>query len=88
MISRRAAQCVVTIIDSANADLHWLPFAAEAADPHRVADQAADPLSAQAAARHPDTVGGDHLTFKGIVGMDLRAGGFKVDMNVYTDDYY
>ena len=88
VIARRAAQCELIVSDSADAELHWTPFAAEAADPHCVADLAAALLSGQAGARHPDTVSGGDLTFKGIVGMDLRAGGFTVQLNAYTDDYY
>ena len=88
VIAFRAAQCELTVSDSADAELFWTPFAAEAADPHRVADLAAVLLSGQAGARHPDTVSSGDLTFKGIVGMDLRAGGFTVELNAYTDDYY
>jgi hypothetical protein len=88
VIASRAAQCELTISDSADAELFWTPFAAEAADPHRVADLAAALLSGQAGARHPDTVSSGDLTFKGIVGMDLRAAGFTVELNAYTDDYY
>lgn len=88
VIVRRAAQCELIVSGKADAELHWTPFAAEAADPHRVADLAAMLLSGQAGARHPDTVSGSDLTFKGIVGMDLRAAGFKVELNAYTDDYY
>src|SRR5208282_4688360 len=88
VIASRAAQCELTVSDSADAELFWTPFAAEAADPHRVADLAAVLLSGQAGARHPDTVSSGDLTFKGIVGMDLRAAGFTVELNAYTDDYY
>jgi hypothetical protein len=88
VIAFRAAQCELTVSDSADAELFWTPFAAEAADPHRVADLAAVLLSGQAGARHPDTVSSGDLTFKGIVGMDLRAAGFTVELNAYTDDYY
>jgi hypothetical protein len=88
VIACRAVQCELTVSDSADAELFWTPFAAEAADPHRVADLAAALLSGQAGARHPDTVSSGDITFKGIVGMDLRAAGFKVQLNAYTDDYY
>jgi hypothetical protein len=87
VIARRAAQCVLMVSDCADAELHWSPFAVEAADPHRVADLAAALLSGQPGARHPDTAASGDLTFKGIVGMDLKAGGFTVALNVYPDDY-
>ena len=88
VIAFRAAQCELTVSDSADAELFWTPFAAEAADPHRVADLAAALLSGQPGTRHPDTVSSGDITFKGIVGMDLRAAGFTVELNAYTDDYY
>jgi len=88
VIASRTAQCELTVSDSADAELFWTPIAAEAADPHRVADLAAALLSGQAGTRHPDTVAGGDITFKGIVGMDLRAAGFTVELNAYPDDYY
>jgi hypothetical protein len=88
VIARRAARCELIVSDSADAELHWTPVAAGAADPHRVADLAAALLSGQAGARHPDAADLGDITFKGIVGMDLRAAGFTVELNAYTDDYY
>jgi hypothetical protein len=88
VIACRAVRCELTVSDSADAELFWTPFAAEAADPHRVADLAAALLSGQAGGRHPDTVSGGDITFKGIVGMDLRAAGFTVELNAYPDDYH
>jgi hypothetical protein len=88
VIASRAAQCELTVSDCAGAELFWTPFAAEAADPHRVADLAAVLLSGQPGARHPDAGASGDITFKGIVGMDLRAAGFTVELNAYTDDYY
>ena len=88
VIARRAVQCELMVSDSADAELFWTPVAAEAADPHRVADLAAALLSGQPGTRHPDTVSSGDITFKGIVGMDLRAAGFTVELNAYTDDYY
>jgi hypothetical protein len=88
VIASRAVQCELMVSDSADAELFWTPVAAEAADPHRVADLAAALLSGHAGARHPDTVSSGDISFKGIVGMDLRAGGFTVELNAYTDDYY
>jgi hypothetical protein len=87
VIACQAAQCALIVSDSADAELHWSPFAGDAADPHRVADLAAALLSGQPGARHPDAASGG-ITFKGIVGIDLRAGGFQVDLNVYPDNYY
>jgi hypothetical protein len=86
-ITCHGAQCALMVTDDA-AELWWTPHAGEAADPHRTADLAAALLSGEAGVRHPDTVGGRDITFKGIVGMDLRAAGFTVDLNTYPDDYY
>ena len=88
LIARRAVKCELMISDTADAELIWTPFAAAAADPHRVADLAAVLLSGQPGTRHPDTVSSGDITFKGIVGMDLRAAGFTVELNAYTDDHY
>ena len=83
----RATRCDLVVSDNADAELHWSPFAAGAADPHRVADFAAALLSGRPAARHPDAASRD-ISFKGIVGMDLRAAGFEVELNVYPDLFY
>jgi hypothetical protein len=80
------AECALMVSDDADAELWWTPVAAEAADPHRTADLAAALLSGEAGARHYDA-NDRNITFKGIVGMDLRAGGFTVDLNTYPDDY-
>src|SRR6266852_4875152 len=69
VIARRAVECELMVSDSADAELFWTPVAAEAADPHRVADLAAALLSGQPGTRHPDTVSSGDITFKGIVGM-------------------
>jgi hypothetical protein len=87
VIASRDARCALVVSDSADAELHWLPFAAGAADPHRVADFAAVLLAGRPAARHPVAAGRD-ISFKGIVGMDLRAAGFTVELNVYPDEFY
>jgi hypothetical protein len=49
VIACRAVRCELTVSDSADAELFWTPFAAEADDPHRVADLAAALL----VERHP-----------------------------------
>ncbi len=58
-------------------------------DPRHAADIAAALLSpAPSDARHPDAISGGRITFKGITGMDLKAKGFNVTLDVYADDYY
>jgi hypothetical protein len=85
VIACQSARCDLVVSDSADAELHWSPFGGDAADPHRVADLAATLLSGQPGARHPGAASGD-ITFKGIVGMDLRAAGFEVELSVYPDE--
>jgi hypothetical protein len=58
-------------------------------DPHRAAEIAAALLSpAPSPARHPDTASDTVITFKGIAGMDLKAKGFSVTLDIHTDDHY
>jgi len=72
------------VTDDAHAELQ-----SDDDDPRHVASVAAALLSdAPSDARHPDAVSGAAITFKGIVGMDLKAKGFEVALNVYTDDFY
>jgi hypothetical protein len=87
VIACPGAECALLVSDAADAELWWTPLAAGAADPHRAADLAAVLLSGEPGARHPDGADGD-VTFKGVVGMNLRAGGFTVALNTYPDDYY
>jgi hypothetical protein len=84
-IACHAARCTLVVSDSADAELRWSPFAGDAADPHLVAGLAAAFLSGQPGPRHPHAVSSS-ITFKGIAGLDLRAAGFTVDLNVYPDD--
>jgi hypothetical protein len=72
------------VTDDAHAELQ-----SDDDDPRHVADVAAALLSAiPSDARHPDAISGGGITFKGIAGMDLKAKGFDVALNVYTDDFY
>ncbi|MGH3247679.1 MAG: hypothetical protein ACRDOI_15930, partial [Trebonia sp.] len=74
----------LTVDDDAHAELQ-----SDHDDPHRAADTAAALLSpAPSDARHPDAASGSSLTFKGTAGMDLKAKGFDVALDVYTDDTY
>ena len=77
VIACPGAECALMVSDAADAELWWTPLAAGAADPYQAADLAAVLLSGERGARHPEGADGD-ITFKGVVGMDLRAGGFTV----------
>ena len=74
----------LTVSDHAHAELQ-----SDHDNPHHAADVAAALLSAAPSdARHPDAISDGGITFKGIAGMDLKAKGFNVALNVYTDDFY
>lgn len=74
----------LTVDDDASAELEG-----DHDDPHHAADVAAALLSpAPSAARHPDAIANAGITFKGIAGMDLKAKGFNVALDVHIDDYY
>jgi hypothetical protein len=74
----------LTVNDDAHAELQ-----SDHDDPHHAADTAAALLSPDPSdARHPDAISDGGITFKGIAGMDLKAKGFTVTLNVYTDDFY
>ena len=74
----------LTVTDDAHAELKG-----EYDDPHRAADIAAALLSpAPSDARHPETVSDEAITFKGIAGMDLKAKGFNVTLDIYADNEY
>jgi hypothetical protein len=78
-------RCTVSVGDWGEVEWQWCP--AGLADPARVADVAAALLTGRA----PDTLGpgGGHtldcVSFKGLVGLELKARGFGVDLAVHED---
>ena len=75
----------LTVSDDAQAELQG-----DADDPHHAADIAAALLSPGpgAAARPAAAAREQSLTFKGIAGIDLKAKGFNVTLDIYTDNDY
>jgi len=74
----------LVITDDAHAELQG-----DTEDPHHAADIAAALLSpAPSTARHPAAISDGGITFKGVTGMDLKAKGFNVTLDVYVDDFY
>ena len=74
-------------------DVEWecCPWASDEADPKQIADVATVLLTgrAQDYPRRGNGYAREGLTFKGIVGLELRARGFDVDREVYEDaDYF
>lgn len=74
----------LVVSDDAQAELQG-----DADDPHYAADIAAALLSPSPSdARRPAAARDQSLTFKGIAGMDLKAKGFNVTLDIYTDNDY
>src|SRR6266567_1049965 len=73
-------------------DVEWecAPQAGGEMDPKQIADIAATLLTGQAQAYPRLGTGYGHgsVTFKGIVGLELKARGFHVDLEVYQDEDY
>jgi hypothetical protein len=80
------ARCTVSVSDFGDVEWQWSP--AGLADPGRIADMAAALLAGQAQDRPvPGSwCGYDCLTFKGLVGLELRARGFDVGLEVHEDE--
>lgn len=86
-IAARMADCALLVTGTGTAQFFWTPRATPA-DPHALAGLAAALLTGRPCPRHPDAKDHNDITLMGIAGMDLRAGGYTVTLNVYTDDYY
>jgi hypothetical protein len=86
----RAARCTLTVDDDADARLYFLPWAAETADGHWLADIAAALLTgtADTGPRQPDATCPAATGVKATAGMNLRHRGLTVELNTYEDDHY
>ena len=82
------ARCLLTVNIMGTAELDWAPLTTAATDPHHVADLAAALLAGPPHPRHPDAKTTSDITYKGIIGMDLRAAGYAVTLDIHADDYY
>lgn len=90
-LSCRGARCAVSVTDWADIEWECRPRADGAADPWQIADLATTLLTGRAGdhARRGSGYGRDSLTFKGIVGLELKARGLDVGLEVYEDkDYF
>jgi hypothetical protein len=85
-IACHAGHCTLWVSDFGTAEWEYQP--AQDADLGLAADLAAILLTghAQACPPPPSRPGGQHLTFKGIVGLDLRARGLDVELAVYPEE--
>jgi hypothetical protein len=90
-IGCREARCALSVTDWGDVEWECRPRAAGEADPQQIADLATTLLTgrAQDYARRGNGYGHDSITFKGIVGLELKARGLAVDLEVYEDkDYF
>jgi hypothetical protein len=81
------ARCSVSVSDWGDVTWECCPPAGAGTDPKRVADVATVLLTGQVAdyPRRGSGYGRSGLTFKGVVGLELRARGFDVALEVYQD---
>jgi len=86
-IGCQGARCTVAVTDWGDVEWEWCPWASSEADPKRIADTATALLTGQPQdyPHRGNGYGRDSLTFKGIVGLELRGRGFGVDLEVYED---
>jgi hypothetical protein len=90
-IGCREAQCTLSVTDWGDIEWECRPLAAGEADPKQIADLATTLLTGRATdhPRRGNGYGRDSITFKGIVGLELKARGLAVDLKVYEDkDYF
>ena len=85
------ARCELSVTDWGDIEWECWPQASSAADPGQIADVATVLLTGQTRdyPRQGNGYGHDSITFKGIVGLELKARGLAVDLEVYEDkDYF
>ena len=90
-ISHHGARCDLAVNDCGYVEWDYSPWASDEADPKQIADVATTLLTGRARDYPREGTGYDlpDITFKGIVGLELKARGLDVDLEVYEDqDYY
>lgn len=89
-IGCEGARCAVSVTELGDVEWECWPPAGGEADPKQAADIAATLLTGQAQdyPRLGDGYGHDTVTFKGVVGLELKARGFDVGLEVYEDEDY
>jgi hypothetical protein len=82
------ARCTLAVGEGGSAEWEYWPWSADGADPDLTADLATVLLTGQAGPL--PRLGAGHqrenVTFKGIVGLELRARGLEVELAVYCDE--
>jgi hypothetical protein len=87
-IALPGARCTLAVGEGGSAEWAYWPWSADDADPDLTADLATVLLTGQAGP-HPRLASGHHrenITFKGIVGLELKARGLDVEPAVYCDE--
>jgi hypothetical protein len=89
-IGCETVRCAVAVSDWGDVEWECWPQAGYEADPKQVADMAATLLTGHARdyPRLGNGYGHDTVTFKGVVGLELKARGFDVGLEVYEDEDY
>ena len=87
-IALPGARCTLALGDCGSAEWEHWPWSAGDADPDLTADLATVLLTGQAGPQ--PRLGSGHklenVTFKGIIGLELKARGLEVELAVYTDE--
>jgi hypothetical protein len=82
------ARCTLAVGDCGSAEWEYSPWSPQDADPDLTADLATALLTGQAGPQ--PSLGSGHqrenVTFKGIVGLELKARGLEVELAVYCDE--
>jgi hypothetical protein len=86
-IAMPGARCTLAVGDCGSAEWEYWPWSADDADPDLTADLATVLLTGQAGPQ-PRLAGHqrENVTFKGIVGLELKARGLEVELAVYCDE--
>jgi hypothetical protein len=87
-IALSGARCTLAVGEGGSAEWEYWPWSADDADPDLTADLATVLLTGQAGPQ--PRLGSGHqrenVTFKGIVGLELKARGLEVELAVYCDE--
>jgi len=87
-IALPGARCTLAVGEGGSAEWEYWPWSADDADPGLTADLATTLLTGRAGPQPRLGSGSqrDNVTFKGIVGLELKARGLDVELAVYTDE--
>lgn len=82
------ARCTLAVGESGSAEWEFRPWSADDADPDLTADLATALLTGRAGPQPLFGAGHqlENVTFKGIVGLELRVRGLEVELAVYCDE--